>query len=484
MNAETTPRLGTLPVAFPATVAALHRVAEQVVAPARKPDNEIALDGDARRLRHAGVRVRRRRATRCACDGAELVHRAGDERAPRAADDARGRRGGSSPSCVPAGPLGDTPLDLDPTPPPRLADWYAFGDDVLEELVADAAAEDDADPVRLWPEHFDIAIELGDEAAGARANYGFSPGDEDHPEPYAYVGPWTARGRRRAVERDRLPRRRADLRRAAGGARPARRRARVLHDPQGGARHEHGGIACWPPTSCPRAASRPSRPATRASRSSTTTGSSPRSTTTARTRAARSARARSRTGCCAARGTASTTARSTASRPASTTRRRPTRSRSATARCSSASRTSAHVATVTDLMAETMVNWGVEHVFGMVGHSNLGLADALRRQEEAGQAHLHRHPPRGRRGVRRLRLRQAHRPARRVPDDRRPGRHQPAHRPVGREGRPRAGARAHRPGRHAGARPGRVPGGRPVAARSARSPRGASRCCATPTRSS
>ena len=34
-----------------------------------------------------------------------------------------------------------------------------------------------------------------------------------------------------------------------------------------------------------------------------------------------------------------------------------------------------HVATVTDLMAETMVNWGVEHVFGMVGHSNLGLAD-------------------------------------------------------------------------------------------------------------
>ncbi len=43
-----------------------------------------------------------------------------------------------------------------------------------------------------------------------------------------------------------------------------------------------------------------------------------------------------------------------------------------------------HVRTVTDVMAETMVNWGVKHVFGMVGHSNLGLADALRRQEEAG----------------------------------------------------------------------------------------------------
>ena len=43
-----------------------------------------------------------------------------------------------------------------------------------------------------------------------------------------------------------------------------------------------------------------------------------------------------------------------------------------------------HVRTVSDVMAETMVNWGVRHVFGMVGHSNLGLADALRRQEAAG----------------------------------------------------------------------------------------------------
>jgi thiamine pyrophosphate-dependent acetolactate synthase large subunit-like protein/nitrite reductase/ring-hydroxylating ferredoxin subunit len=43
-----------------------------------------------------------------------------------------------------------------------------------------------------------------------------------------------------------------------------------------------------------------------------------------------------------------------------------------------------HQTTVTDVMAETMVNWGIKHVFGMVGHSNLGLADALRRQEEAG----------------------------------------------------------------------------------------------------
>lgn len=40
--------------------------------------------------------------------------------------------------------------------------------------------------------------------------------------------------------------------------------------------------------------------------------------------------------------------------------------------------------TVSDLMAETMVHWGVNRVFGMVGHSNLGFADALKRQEEKG----------------------------------------------------------------------------------------------------
>lgn len=40
--------------------------------------------------------------------------------------------------------------------------------------------------------------------------------------------------------------------------------------------------------------------------------------------------------------------------------------------------------TVSDVMVETMVNWGVTHVFGMVGHSNLGLADAIREQEVAG----------------------------------------------------------------------------------------------------
>ena len=45
----------------------------------------------------------------------------------------------------------------------------------------------------------------------------------------------------------------------------------------------------------------------------------------------------------------------------------------------------AEARTVSDLMTETMTRWGVRSVFGIVGHSNLGLAEAIRRQEEAGE---------------------------------------------------------------------------------------------------
>jgi len=41
-----------------------------------------------------------------------------------------------------------------------------------------------------------------------------------------------------------------------------------------------------------------------------------------------------------------------------------------------------HERTVSDVVAETLTNWGVRHVWGIVGHSNLGLADALRREAD------------------------------------------------------------------------------------------------------
>ncbi len=50
---------------------------------------------------------------------------------------------------------------------------------------------------------------------------------------------------------------------------------------------------------------------------------------------------------------------------------------------------SSHETTVSDVMVETMVNWGVDTVFGMVGHSNLGFADAMRRQEDKGSLNFY-----------------------------------------------------------------------------------------------
>ena len=79
---------------------------------------------------------------------------------------------------------------IDPEAAGLLADWFAFGADVLLELRDRAGQAAEPSLIQLWPEHFDIAVELGAEAAGQRANYGFSPGDDEHPEPYVYAGPW------------------------------------------------------------------------------------------------------------------------------------------------------------------------------------------------------------------------------------------------------------------------------------------------------
>jgi hypothetical protein len=144
----------------------MHRVAEDVVAAERMPANEIALEvtpggfgtpqfewqGSSRQIR---------------VEGTELVR------------EVDGRQQRES-------------LQLDPPAADALATWYAFGAAVLGRLAASARPEDAASAPILWPEHFDVAIELGSEADGLRATYGFSPGDEQHPEPYAYVGPWMA----------------------------------------------------------------------------------------------------------------------------------------------------------------------------------------------------------------------------------------------------------------------------------------------------
>ncbi|KAA3648685.1 MAG: thiamine pyrophosphate-binding protein [Chloroflexi bacterium] len=41
--------------------------------------------------------------------------------------------------------------------------------------------------------------------------------------------------------------------------------------------------------------------------------------------------------------------------------------------------------TLMDQMVDTMINWGVDSVFGMVGHSNLGVAEAMYKAEQEGR---------------------------------------------------------------------------------------------------
>ena len=44
---------------------------------------------------------------------------------------------------------------------------------------------------RVWPEHFDAALDVA-ARPDVRVNLGGSPGDSSIGEPYLYVGPWTA----------------------------------------------------------------------------------------------------------------------------------------------------------------------------------------------------------------------------------------------------------------------------------------------------
>jgi hypothetical protein len=183
--------LHTLPKSFGSTRDALHKVAEQIVAPARKPDNEIALGQTAGgfgtpefEFEGATLQVR--------VDGAELVVvRDGDERRAKLTTlAAAGELVGDE--LLPNGRPDDaTDLGIDPEAAERLGEFYAFAAEALERFRSSLDTSDAASQINLWPEHFDIAFEAGDEAAGRRANYGASPGDEVHAEPYLYVGPWS-----------------------------------------------------------------------------------------------------------------------------------------------------------------------------------------------------------------------------------------------------------------------------------------------------
>jgi hypothetical protein len=188
------PPIGDL-AAFTSTRLAWHTLAEHVLVPARHHTNgKIGL-----RYTRAGfgtpffgsdeqVRVA----------GSELVvvrdGRATSRSITTVADAARtvGITPGAPPDVYSASTAldPDAVLTVDEESARQLGDWFGFACSVLEVLRAGARPDDDPGRVQLWPEHFDLSVDLGDEASGARATYGASPGDEAHPEPYLYVTPW------------------------------------------------------------------------------------------------------------------------------------------------------------------------------------------------------------------------------------------------------------------------------------------------------
>lgn len=80
----------------------------------------------------------------------------------------------------------DRPLPVDATAERAFAEWFALGNEALLQLISLHAATEASD-IQLWPEHFDLATTIG------QVNFGASPGDADHDEPYLYVGPFEPR---------------------------------------------------------------------------------------------------------------------------------------------------------------------------------------------------------------------------------------------------------------------------------------------------
>jgi hypothetical protein len=89
-------------------------------------------------------------------------------------------------------PLADVaaPLRIDQGSAAIIITWFGVAAELLDEVIASRPAAD-ASAVQLWPEHFDLAVDML--AGRGRTNLGASPGDSYCDEPYLYVGPWDAR---------------------------------------------------------------------------------------------------------------------------------------------------------------------------------------------------------------------------------------------------------------------------------------------------
>ena len=83
------------------------------------------------------------------------------------------------------------PIVLDVPTAETVSRWFSTAAAILDRVLLDLPRSAAPSLVRLWPEHFDVAVDLR-AREGVRTNIGASPGDAFLPEPYLYVGPWTA----------------------------------------------------------------------------------------------------------------------------------------------------------------------------------------------------------------------------------------------------------------------------------------------------
>jgi hypothetical protein len=81
-------------------------------------------------------------------------------------------------------PAADKALEIDATHAELLAEFFALTHSALAEFRRRHAGERPT-IAQLFPHHFDLAITMQE------VNFGGSPGDKDHDEPYLYVGPWS-----------------------------------------------------------------------------------------------------------------------------------------------------------------------------------------------------------------------------------------------------------------------------------------------------
>ena len=189
------PRLEPLSPAVAETRESLRRLAAYVLAPARKAVNgKIGLRytlggfgtpffGHDRQLRVAGAVLVRQEGGEAAAEDITTLKAAAAFAGVELSDDP------GVGSDLPG--LGDpgAPLTVDRTAADALGRWFGFAASVLEQFRAELkAAGTSASRIQLWPEHFDAGMNI------EGVNFGCSPGDAEHPEPYVYVGPWNREG--------------------------------------------------------------------------------------------------------------------------------------------------------------------------------------------------------------------------------------------------------------------------------------------------